>query len=336
MLQLQANAGNTSGGNSSAYNWTNSYFYLAGGATLQLRSDSSVTFANTNVYAPDVAGSTANTIDVNDVTAGNTGNTLSIWPAGVVTYNDTINVTGGNGYSLNISGGVSGNNGYLTFNPTTANVLVGPIANLNGGLNMNGTGTLTINGLCTFQNNNAGQNNVNVNSGTLAVSSSGELYQNGYVYGPTVTVSSNATLQVYAWGYGYAGSLGALDFGAGRLLVNGGTLTYTGVGENAGANQNRLFTVGTNGATLNAVGTGTWFLEGGGYGPQTIGTNRTLTLTGSGNGRFDNALVNGGAVLKSGSGTWTLAGTNNYTGSTTISNGTLALGASSTLPATRP
>ena len=330
-LQLQANAANTSGGNSSAYNWTNSYARLNGGATLQLRSDSSVTFNNTNVYAPDVAGSTTNTIDVNAVTSA-TGNTLSLWPAGVVTYNNVFNVTGGNGYSLNISGGFNGSNGYLTFNPTTADVIVGPITNLNGGLNMNGTGTLTINGLCTFGNNNVGQNNVNVNTGTMAISSSGELYNTGYIYGPTVTVANGATLQMYAWGYAYVGSLGALDFGAGRLLVNGGTITYTGVGENTGGNNNRLFTVGTNGATLNAAGSGTWFLEPGGYGAQTIGTNNTLTLTGSGNGRYDNALVKGGSVLKTGSGTWTLAGTNNYTGSTTISNGILALGANNTLP----
>jgi autotransporter-associated beta strand protein len=56
---------------------------------------------------------------------------------------------------------------------------------------------------------------------------------------------------------------------------------------------------------------------------------KTLTLNGAGNGVISGVIQNGtatGAVIKSGTGTWTLTGANTYTGATTISAGTLQLG----------
>ncbi len=70
-----------------------------------------------------------------------------------------INVTGGNGYRLNL-GGFNGYNGPLTFNPTTANLLVGSITAVSA-LNMNGTGILTLYGANTYTGTTT------VNSGTL-------------------------------------------------------------------------------------------------------------------------------------------------------------------------
>ncbi|MGI9177300.1 MAG: LamG-like jellyroll fold domain-containing protein, partial [Pirellulales bacterium] len=57
---------------------------------------------------------------------------------------------------------------------------------------------------------------------------------------------------------------------------------------------------------------------------------RTITLQGSGNGRIAGTVSNGSgtvAIIKSSLGTWTLAGSNSYTGETRISAGTLALAA---------
>ena len=67
------------------------------------------------------------------------------------------------------------------------------------------------------------------------------------------------------------------------------------------------------------------------------GGNRTLTLTGSNTGANTFAMAIGEAygttsVFKSGAGKWVLTGTNTYTGTTTVSAGTLALGASNVLP----
>ncbi len=65
-----------------------------------------------------------------------------------------------------------------------------------------------------------------------------------------------------------------------------------------------------------------------------------LNLLGSGNGLFSGAIADSPvtpnpsqtALFKSGSGTWTLAGVNTYSGTTTIDQGTLQLGTSAALP----
>ncbi len=64
----------------------------------------------------------------------------------------------------------------------------------------------------------------------------------------------------------------------------------------------------------------------------TFATTKTLTLQGSntGNNSIGGIITNGTATLniaKSGTGTWILANTNSYTGSTALSNGSLILGA---------
>ena len=172
-----------------------------------------------------------------------------------------------------------------------------------------------------------------INGGTLAISSSGLLYNTaGGNYG--VTVNSGATLSVYAWAYAPLGSIGSDYISAGNLAINGGTITYTGVGEGSGsANNARLFTIGVGGATLDAEGSSTWYLEqnaaydtnsSGVFIGQNIPSGQTLTLTGSGNGQYDKVLSGSGALAKSGTGTWNLYGsTNTYSGGTTINGGIL-------------
>ncbi len=56
------------------------------------------------------------------------------------------------------------------------------------------------------------------------------------------------------------------------------------------------------------------------------GSDFPLTLTGSGSGQMDGVLdLHLGSVIKDGPGTWTLCGTQYYTGNTIVSNGTLRL-----------
>jgi fibronectin-binding autotransporter adhesin len=97
---------------------------------------------------------------------------------------------------------------------------------------------------------------------------------------------------------GIAGGLGAASNAATNLVLNGGTLQYTG----ATATSDRAF-------TINAGTTGTVDV-----------TTNTLTLAGA------TGAATTGALTKIGAGNLTLTGTNTYTGATSINNGVLQLG----------
>ena len=131
---------------------------------------------------------------------------------------------------------------------------------------------------------------------------------------------------------GVAGPIGAATSAAGNLVLNGGTLRYTG----AGASTDRLFTLGVAaGSRLESAGTGTLVFGNPGAIAFTDSGARTLTLGGSGDGSLAAALGDGtgGAtsLTKTGAGTWTLAGTNTFTGTVTVSQGTLRLGSAGAL-----
>jgi autotransporter-associated beta strand protein len=167
----------------------------------------------------------------------------------------------------------------------------------------------------------------------MLVISTGKLVGGAYNAGKTFTIGSGATLRLNSWGYDTAGSLGGLDYGRDRLVVNGGIIEVTGNSSESG----RIFTVGTGGATLrSSVNSGqTWTLFRDGnvlYHDIRVNDGRTLTLDGTGNGAIGNHIVNTsgtGNITKAGAGTWTLSGANTYTGTTTINAGTLKLAAGS-------
>lgn len=119
---------------------------------------------------------------------------------------------------------------------------------------------------------------------------------------------------------------------ASNLIINGGTLRYVG----GAANHNRLFSIGTNGAALDASGTGALgFTNSGMMGFVDSGAH-ALVLTGS--NTQNNILAaaisdNGGstAVVKTGPGTWVLSGTNTATGGISIQGGSLLVGGPTTM-----
>jgi fibronectin-binding autotransporter adhesin len=159
-------------------------------------------------------------------------------------------------------------------------------------------------------------------SGTVTLSGGANTYTG-------VTTVSGGTLSVGVLdNSGSASDIGAAGSSAANLVLNGGTLQYTG----AGASINRLFTIGTAGGTIEASGaaalslTNTSSLGYSGNGP------RGLTLTGTttdANTLAAPLVNNGGAttLTKSGTGTWVLSGANTYSGATTIAGGTLQIGA---------
>jgi autotransporter-associated beta strand protein len=196
-----------------------------------------------------------------------------------------------------------------------------------GGLTKTGSGTLSLTA------NNAFTGNTLVSNGVLEVTSTGKLYGGGYTTGPTITVASGGTLRLNGWSWDAAGSIANLDYSRDRLVVNGGTIEYTGNSNfNPGdpGSSSRNLTIGTGGATLKASSTSgqTWTIHSANG---NLINNNGLTLDGAGAGEMQKVIEGSGSVTKTGTGIWTLSGANTYNGNTTVSTGTLALSGSGSI-----
>lgn len=119
----------------------------------------------------------------------------------------------------------------------------------------------------------------------------------------------------------------------GEIMMSGGsTLIYTGQGETTDRTLN--FPGARDTITLDQSGLGLWKLTSAfvisGY-----GENKTIVLTGSNAGTgelagnledpYDRKAKATTTLTKSGTGRWTLSGTNRYTGPTTVNQGTLSI-----------
>ncbi len=168
----------------------------------------------------------------------------------------------------------------------------------NGGLTKNGNSILTMQGGA-----NTYTGVTTINAGTLSVS----------------TLSNG----------GLASDIGAAGSGSTNLVLGGGTLQYIG----SGASIDRSFTVTSSGGTIDASGSGSLSLAN--PGPLNVpgsGIHNLILTGGDTNGETLAASLadgTGGAlgVTKNGGNTWTLTGTNSYTGATTINAGILQVGA---------
>jgi fibronectin-binding autotransporter adhesin len=153
------------------------------------------------------------------------------------------------------------------------------------------------------------------------------------INGNTITLSaaSSSSATYTAASFGYGSGIGISSSAASNLVLDGGTLQYTG----AATSTDRLFTVGSTEAagatgTLDASGTGALnFTNTGALAYGTAGQARTLVLTGTntGNNALSPAIGDNGAgavsLVKAGAGTWIVTNANSYTGGTTISAGKL-------------
>ncbi len=147
-----------------------------------------------------------------------------------------------------------------------------------------------------------------------------------------------ASVKILANG-GVASGIGSSSSAATNLVLNGGTLRYTGVA----ASTDRNFTLTSTGGFIDASGTGNAALTFTNTAPIALsGTGaRTLVLRGvsTGDNTLSQAIVDASAtgatsLNKLDSGTWVLKNTaNSYTGLTAISlGGRLKLGASGVIP----
>ena len=137
---------------------TSSALKLNGG-TLQLRNDSTVTFASASTALSGTV-----TVDVGAASTG-TNQTLSLGATSMAagTNLTVTNATGSTGYALSL--GTITIAGNITINTTTANVSTGALTG-SGNLTKNGTGTWTLNGTTYPQGYPAV---ITVNAGTLAL-----------------------------------------------------------------------------------------------------------------------------------------------------------------------
>ena len=174
-------------------------------------------------------------------------------------------------------------------------------------------------------------------SGTSVIGGTGGLTKNGNssltlaggvnnYSGVTTINAGTVSLGALASG-GLPSDIGASSSAAANLILNGGTLLYTGGAQDS----DRGFTLGTAGGTIRSSGSGALTLTNTGAVALSGTGARTLTLRGT--DVDDNILAaslgdNGGAtaLTKADAGKWIVTGNNTNSGTVTVSAGTLQVG----------
>lgn len=172
-----------------------------------------------------------------------------------------------------------------------------------------GSGNIELNGgLANLANIGVfGPNQINARGGSISANSAGLTFGNTILLGPGGLTTTGAN----------SFSLSGLLSGAGGLNVTGtGTVSLRGISN---------YTGGTTIGGFASLSGDANSLQGG------IVNNGLLTFSQSSNGAYAGAISGTGSLRKEGAGTLTLSGQNTYTGGTTISAGTLAVGATGSL-----
>jgi len=292
-------------------------------------------------------GANVTTLNVN---GGSVGNTIQSFLTGA-----SVNLTSGamNGGGFHIINSSLNSKASATTSAVTSNLIVrkdygsadlnidvedggaatdlhvsGIIAEvLSSGLGKSGAGKLVLTGA------NAYTGTTHIHAGTLSILGTGKIYTGSGWAPRIVNVNPSAVLEIDRWNGD--GSLGQSDFRASDLVLNGGTLRYTGseitTPSVVDGNTGRAFSLGVNGGTLESASpAGHVFAitqynsDPGTYALPAFGS--LLTLTGTGSGYISKILSGSGGVNKSGTGTWALVRANSYTGPTIVNAGMLSLG----------
>jgi autotransporter-associated beta strand protein len=262
---------------------------------------------------------TGGAVVANTVQLGNTVYTAN--GSSSTTYTGTLNLLGGV-----LSTSVVGNGG-----GTPGNWNSGGFINWSGGT-LAIDGTLSVTAPATLGagggilNTNSGSGTISgviSGSGPFLINGGGSIALTGLNTFTGITTIRGATLTIPALANGGAPSeLGATSNAASNIVLDGGTLAGSG-------NTDRLFTLTTNGGTLDNSG-GNNYTNTGAIALPTGNVTLTLTGTNTGHETFSPTLADPGggfvtSVSKTGTGKWTfnITGDKTYSGDTTVSAGTL-------------
>ncbi|WP_204561551.1 autotransporter-associated beta strand repeat-containing protein, partial [Azospirillum palustre] len=181
-----------------------------------------------------------------------------------------------------------------------------------------GSGTITLNGgtLTTTASSQTLTNAIAIGSNDGTVKTANALTLSGIVSGSGALTKTGAGTVTLSGTNTYTG---ATTVSAGTLRASGGSAIGDGNAVSVGANGTLNLSANETIGSLSGSGAVTL----GGYTLTTGGANSDTTFSG--------VLSGTGGLTKTGSGTLTLTGANSYTGSTTVSAGTLAASGSGTV-----
>ena len=326
--------------NNSELNSSNSVFNLQfdasaaaftlGGAQITL-SDSSGS-AGTISFSGEPGAPITHTIDLN-IGLNSNGGTITTRNNGSILVNGVISGSGAVTKSGDGTLTLTGSNSYSGLTTVSAGTLNIQNANALGGTT-NGT-TVSSSGTLALQNNITVASEALTLGGTLRNVADSNTYSGAITLSGTATVTSDAGSLTLNSATAIGGSGQALTFdGAGNTTVssnistdtgsltkNGsGTLTLTGNNNYSGTTTINSGTLQLgNGSTTGTLATGSAISIGTGG---TFAINRSNIVT-QGTDFSGSAITGAGGITQAGSGTTVLNADNSYTGTTTVSNGTL-------------
>ncbi|NCA00258.1 MAG: hypothetical protein EBS88_12645, partial [Betaproteobacteria bacterium] len=229
------------------------------------------------------------------------------WGGTITTETPAVRINSDSG-TLTLSGSSaisSVTNIGVTFGGSGHVTVSGAIGIGTAGLTKDGTGTLTLSSANTY-------------SGATAVTAGVVNLQNGSALGTSsqTTVDNGATIQMQ----------GGIAVGSLALRLNGAGVSSLGALRNISGNNSWSGTITALSDSRIHSDAGVLTLSGANA---ISASNMGVTFGGSGDVVVSGTITTGtGSLTKEGSGTLTLSGANTYTGATTITSGTLVLGAS--------
>ncbi len=271
---------------------------VTSGATLYLQGasigDEAITIAGAGDTPNGAKGALAGDGSLGDQTFG-----------GVLTLSaaSTIAAVAGN-FNITNPGTITGPTFGLTLGGDGGHGMIASIIGTTSGtLAKSGTSTWTLNGANTYTGATT------ISGGILNIQNASAL---GTTAGAT-TVSNGATLQIE----------GGLAIGAETLTISGaGASGATGALENVSGTNTFAGLLSLAAASTISSDAGSLSLTNTGI----INDAFNLTLTGAGDGAIASVIGTGAhTVTKTGNGTWTLSGTNTFTGALAVQSGTLSV-----------